>query len=308
MRILTTMAQINELSDTLRESITQVHKNRSVKVVMVTQPEYKDIVHDGVFQNKIAHKDVGICLSKFKGDDCQEKFIKLLQTIDDAFIRTLCSRDLPMEITKEEKKQAKKDKICWFCGDEIICKGRCFVRSRITGETCSKWNGLGGKILHHDHITGKYIGVAHNLCNLHDKNSEIRIPVLAHYLFGYDNNPMLQTFAEMYLKLKNVVPEENEVDWSPNAVIEMDKEREEDPIYSADTEEKEEEDEYIEDEGKFEHPEYRKWKKQVFGGFPRIQHTAKSEQKFVNMKWGNYDFFDPMKYFNTQFWQISSIH
>ena len=108
---------------------------------------------------------------------------------------------------------------------------------------------------------------------------------------------MLQTFADMYLKIKNIFHEENEVDWSPNAVIEMDKEREEDPIYAEQLEYNV--DEYIEDEGKFEAPQYRRWKRQVFGGFPRIQPTAKSEQKFVKMKWGNYDFFDTMKQFNN---------
>ena len=35
----------------------------------------------------------------------------------------------------------------------------------------------------------------------------------------------------MYLKIKDIVPEENEVHWSHEAELEMEKERKQDPIY-----------------------------------------------------------------------------
>ena len=43
IQILTTLAQINTVSETLRESITQIHKTRSVRLVMVTRGRIRRI-------------------------------------------------------------------------------------------------------------------------------------------------------------------------------------------------------------------------------------------------------------------------
>ena len=41
--------------------------------------------------------------------------------------------------------------------------------------------------LHHSHITGKILGYAHDFCNtIVIKNTTPEIPLIAHYLFGFD--------------------------------------------------------------------------------------------------------------------------
>jgi len=59
----------------------------------------------------------------------------------------------------------------------------------------------GGKIRDHCHLTGKYRGAAHNICNLHYKVPNF-IPVVFHNLSGYDSHLFIKkNYIVMKMKI-----------------------------------------------------------------------------------------------------------
>ena len=73
-QILTGLEKINNISETLRNNITQIHQTRSVRLVMITRPEYTEFVPDDLFQYKIPHEEMGICFSKIRWIRLLERF------------------------------------------------------------------------------------------------------------------------------------------------------------------------------------------------------------------------------------------
>jgi hypothetical protein len=51
------------------------------------------------------------------------------------------------------------------------------------------------KVADHDHLTGQFRGAAHSYCNLTYKNPRF-IPILFHYLAGYDTHLFIKQFGE----------------------------------------------------------------------------------------------------------------
>ena len=60
---------------------------------------------------------------------------------------------------------------CYLCGNEIEDNNHI---------------QRGCKVRDHCHMTGKYRGCAHALCNLHFNDKGFKIPVFFHNLKGYD--------------------------------------------------------------------------------------------------------------------------
>ena len=56
----------------------------------------------------------------------------------------------------------------------------------LCGDTISVDDPKGGKVRDHCHITGKYRGCAHNVCNINYNYKNIKIPVFFHNLKNYD--------------------------------------------------------------------------------------------------------------------------
>ena len=73
--------------------------------------------------------------------------------------------NLELEITPQEEESFQLAEECWLCE-----------------------NPLGGeKVRDHDHLTGKYRGAAHNICNINCKQrSSSFIPIIFHDFSGYD--------------------------------------------------------------------------------------------------------------------------
>ena len=84
---------------------------------------------------------------------------------------------------KGEKEAFEKTDICWFCGEKIE----------------------EGKVADHCHLTGRFRGAAHELCNLQAKVPEFT-PVFMHNLDGYDS----------HLFIKNMGNEFGEISAIPN--------------------------------------------------------------------------------------------
>lgn len=52
------------------------------------------------------------------------------------------------------------------------------------------------RVVDHCHVTSDFVGLAHSVCNLHRKE-QIRIPVLAHNLTGFDGHFILRTLMQV---------------------------------------------------------------------------------------------------------------
>ena len=84
-------------------------------------------------------------------------------------------------------------------------------------ETCSGWwvsrcclchKHLGkDRVREHDHLTGKYRGAAHSVCNLEEGKKRTRrfeIPVFFHNLKGYDSHMIVSEVGKYTAKLSAI--------------------------------------------------------------------------------------------------------
>ena len=60
------------------------------------------------------------------------------------------------------------------------------------------------KVRDHCHVTGKYRGAAHYSCNINLKISK-KVPVVFHYLKGYDSHLILKELSKFNVKM-SVIP------------------------------------------------------------------------------------------------------
>ena len=145
------------------------------------------------------HKPCGFCLVGVehgnteplfvqldRSEDCMEKLIKALETIAREF-------------------HARKQTHRYFTGtapidpDEII---DCWI--------CEKPFGEEAKVLDHCHYTGKFLGLAHNECNLKRRTLNF-IPVVAHNLSNYDLHHLCKDLHHFAKDCRiNVIPQTSE--------------------------------------------------------------------------------------------------
>ena len=102
----------------------------------------------------------------FKEDDCVNKFIKWIfrqQKQINRVIKEHFNKELMM--TTQDEEIYNNSQICWICREELNAD----------------------KVRDHCHITGKFIGAAHNQCNLKLKIPK-KLPIIFHNLEGYDGH------------------------------------------------------------------------------------------------------------------------
>ena len=76
--------------------------------------------------------------------------------------------NLELQITPEEEESFQQSTICWLCENSL------------DNTECTK-------VRDHDHLTGKYRGAAHNICNIQSQQrSSSFVPIFFHNFSGYD--------------------------------------------------------------------------------------------------------------------------
>jgi len=119
------------------------------------------------YENKVIHKNT------YSGEDCVEHLIDQLLTLEKDFLKIL-DRNIPMKtLTEDEAKDAAEAEICHICEEELGCD----------------------KVRDHCHVTGSYLGMAHNTCNLNRQVSRF-IPLFAHNFQGYDSHFIIQKLKQ----------------------------------------------------------------------------------------------------------------
>ena len=104
------------------------------------------------------------------GSDCTKWFIKEMLKLEqeaNKYFKT----NLELQITAQEEESFKLAEECWLCENPL-------------DDT---------KVRDHDHLTGKYRGAAHNICNINCKQrSSNFVPIFFHNFSGYDCHLIFQ--------------------------------------------------------------------------------------------------------------------
>ena len=104
------------------------------------------------------------------GIDCTTWFVNRMLTLEKIASKYF-KTNLELEMSQEEEVQFEQAEECWLCE-----------------------NPLGGeKVRDHDHLTRKYRGAAHNICNINSKQrSSSFVPIFFHNFSGYDCHLIFQ--------------------------------------------------------------------------------------------------------------------
>ncbi len=160
-----------------RKIKTCPHKQKILKEQTAFAYSYALLRRDG----KIVESNV------YVGEDAAEHFIETVLNLSEIYLPKL-SPGVPMEeMTKETKKQlyAEAD-MCYLCDEQF-------------GENEKK-------VLDHDHLTGEFLGVAHNKCNLR-RREVVKLTCLSHNMTGYDSHliiPKLSKFNDRIFSLSAI--------------------------------------------------------------------------------------------------------
>ena len=112
----------------------------------------------------------GNMYSSYFGTDCTKWFVKEMLKLEleaNKYFKT----NLELQITPEEEESFQQSTICWLCESSL---------DNTEGTLCTK-------VRDHDHLTGKYRGAAHIICNINCKQrSSSFVPIFFYNFSGYD--------------------------------------------------------------------------------------------------------------------------
>lgn len=183
------MAQVNHLQDEVGSGILEVKRGR--KRVRKTKPGHRrphnrklkvcehktTVLYEQVafmYSYVICNREGEIVEEgSGSGDDCVEKF---LENIVDASKRLLpsLSPGVPMNVSSADRLRMLKKKDCYICNLEM---------------------SESDKVVDHDHLTGKVLGVAHSKCNL-ARRERHTLTAFSHNFSGYDSHLLIKTVGK----------------------------------------------------------------------------------------------------------------
>ena len=109
----------------------------------------------------------------YLGEDAGERFLSDLLDLENKYIHYIMANHKPMKLSSEEEENFQSSTHCHICEELITLEDR--------------------KVRDHCHQTGKYIGAAHNICNLNRRDMVPTIPVFSHNFIGYDSHFLIAT-------------------------------------------------------------------------------------------------------------------
>jgi len=131
------------------------------------------------FEQKIVHQRI------FRGENSIENLIDHLFELYE-ILDMLKRIDYPMTFNEEDQISFQNSTNCWLCEKPFVQETRNFI----TNLSYPSVKDL-IKCRHHCHLTSKYIGATHSLCNLQLKYKNRAIPVISHNFKNYDSHLIL---------------------------------------------------------------------------------------------------------------------
>jgi len=149
-----------------------LHKHKAINFCLVIVDRYCEVVYEKVYT----------------GDDASEVFLQTLKDIE-CDIRISCAKNENMIYTEQDDINFKETNICH------ICKCRIYKSS--------------DKVRDHCHQTGRFIGAAHNVCNMNRKEKAV-VKIFAHNFSGYDSHLIIENLSHPSVTSVSVIPKSGE--------------------------------------------------------------------------------------------------
>lgn len=167
-----------------------LHKCVAVGSQLICKEEYVKYI-------PTKYKDI-LKYQEFYGLDAMDQWINYLINLRNILTNILNQHKNSVEYKKCEKYRNDHFNACKKVDERSPIK--CYYCQ--TDITKSKYNIQTTDIMvsHHNHMTGQYVGMTCNTCNLNEPKSKM-LPIFAHNAKGYDNNHVLQKISLFSSKL-----------------------------------------------------------------------------------------------------------
>ena len=94
-----------------------------------------------------------------------------------------------MIFQEKDKVYHEQSEICYICNNNRGIKGK----------KDTPFSSNNPKVRDHDHLTGKYLGPAHQSCNLNKRREKPFLSIFFHNFSGYDSHLILPYLSKSYL-------------------------------------------------------------------------------------------------------------
>lgn len=165
------LKEYSDKNKTLNSEILQIHEAScfAYYICCKSNPELNDYV-------------------SYRGDNCSKKFVQSITEDVHRLYKILSVHRDMIPLTEIEQMSFKKSTSCHICKKDFI---------------------IGDNIVKdHDHFTGKYLGSAHNDCNLNTTVCPF-IPIIFHNLSGYDCHLFIEELTKSFGRI-NIIPRTKE--------------------------------------------------------------------------------------------------
>lgn len=149
-----------------------LHKHRAINFCLVIMNRYCEVVFE----------------KAYTGDDASAVFLQTLKDLE-MDIRLSCGKNENMIFTEQDAQVFRDAEICH------LCKNRFRENSQ--------------KVRDHCHQTGRFIGAAHNVCNMNRKEKAV-VKIFAHNFSGYDSHLIIENLSHPSVTNVSVIPKSGE--------------------------------------------------------------------------------------------------
>jgi hypothetical protein len=151
---------------------TTTHRHKAVNYCLIFVDRFKNVVFEKCYT----------------GEDAAENFVTTLCSLEEDF-RIASSKNELMIFGEEERKIFNSSNFCHICKHPF--------------------KNLHFKVRDHCHQTGRFIGAAHNSCNLNRKEKAL-VKIFAHNFSGYDSHLIVEQLHLKCVRDVSVIPKSAE--------------------------------------------------------------------------------------------------
>ena len=130
----------------------------------------------------VVDRDGKVVLERsYIGNDAAEHFLMTVLNVEEELLQNLKKGGMPMQISPADQLIIDTAVDCYLCHQEL---------------------GM-DRVRDHDHLSGKFLGMAHNACNLH-RQETFKIICFAHNFSGYDSHAIMKAVSKCRHSIKNI--------------------------------------------------------------------------------------------------------
>jgi hypothetical protein len=118
----------------------------------------------------------------YVGADCADNLIMSVLNLADKYLPSLSPGKSMDGLTEEQEKEVARTKNCYLCGKAMY---------------------FSDKARDHDHLTGEFLGVAHNICNL-QRREQSALTCFAHNFSGYDSHFLIRSVNKFPKRIRSI--------------------------------------------------------------------------------------------------------